>query len=223
MLLGCIGAFWGFIRTNIMIIIISILLMKIGWMIYKRYSKKNDDYKNGDKGERAVINALSNLDDRYYLINDITLQQTYGNIDHILLGPNGIFAIETKNYNGIIVCDGDEWHRHYENRKGSKDYTITSPSKQANRNAISLKNFLSNSAAVINRSYLYINAILVFTEIDVDLRLKNPTVPVLKLDNIYNFIDSFKTNKLFTNEELEFIAKMIIDASKSNCHIAAKE
>jgi hypothetical protein len=151
-LLGCIGAMWGFKKTDIVIIIISILLINMGWRIYKRYSKKKEDYKKGDKGEREVINALSNLDDRYYLINDIMLQQPYGNIDHILLGPNGIFIIETKNYNGIIISDEDEWHRHYENRKGSKDYAITSPSKQAKRNAMALKNFLNNSA-VANRSY----------------------------------------------------------------------
>jgi len=75
MLLGCTGALWGIKSTDVPIIIISVFFMKIGWMIYKRYSKKNDDYKKGDEGERAVINALSNLDDRYYLINDITLQQ----------------------------------------------------------------------------------------------------------------------------------------------------
>jgi len=78
---------------------------------------------------------------------------------------------------------------------------------------MALKNLLSNSVAVINRSYLYINAILVFTEIDVDLRLKNPTVPIMKINDLYNYINSLRTNNLFTNDQLKSIAKIVIDAS----------
>ena len=35
------------------------------------------------------------------------LPESYGNIDHIILGSNGIFVIESKNYDGKIICNGD--------------------------------------------------------------------------------------------------------------------
>ena len=61
-----------------------------------------------------------------------------GNIDHIVLGPNGIFVIETKNYKGEISCYGDVWHGDYD----TESYPIKSVSKQAKRNAVTLKRFI---------------------------------------------------------------------------------
>jgi hypothetical protein len=215
MILGGIGALWGITRNNIIIIIASAALMQIGWVIYKKSRKNEYACRKGITGEQTVINALMNLNDSFYLINDITLQQPYGNIDHILLGPNGIFVIETKNYKGNIECNGDEWHRLYKNRRGPKDFTMTSPSKQVKRNAVGLKNFLSNAADIMkNKPYLFINSILVFTEPDIDLKLNNPTVPVLKAEDLINYINNFKSRNQFTNDELESIAKVIIEASK---------
>ncbi len=215
MILGGIGALWGITINNIIIIVASAALMEIGWVIYKKSRKNIDACRKGITGEQTVINTLKNLDDSFYLINDITLQQPYGNIDHILLGPNGIFVIETKNYKGNIECNGDEWHRSYESRKGPKDFTMNSPSKQVKRNAVGLRNFLSNAADIMkNKPYLFINGILVFTDPDINLKLNNPTVPVLEVGGLYDYINSFKTNNLLTNAELESIAKTIIEASK---------
>jgi hypothetical protein len=215
MILGGIGALWGVATKNIIIIVVSAALMRISWVIYKKSRKNEDACRKGITGEQTVIDALRNLNDSFYLINDIILQQPYGNIDHILLGPNGIFVIETKNYKGIIECDGDEWHRRYENRRGPKDFTMTSPSKQVKRNAVGLKNFLSNAVDIMkNKPYLFINSILVFTEPDIDLRLNNSTVPVLEVGGLYDYISSFKNNNLFTNDDLKSIANVIIESSK---------
>ena len=32
-----------------------------------------------------------------------------GNVDHLVMGPNGLFALETKNYSTIVKCSGDDW------------------------------------------------------------------------------------------------------------------
>ncbi len=45
-----------------------------------------------------VVETLTTLDNSYVLINDVVLPDRKGNIDHILVGPNGVFAIETKSY-----------------------------------------------------------------------------------------------------------------------------
>ena len=213
--LAAIGVFSGIILNNIFLIILSAILMQIGWMIYKQSCKDVNACRKGIAGEQTVIDALKNLDDKFYLINDITLQQPYGNIDHILLGPNGIFVIETKNYKGNIECHGDDWHRHYENRKGNRDYPMASPSKQVKRNAVGLKNFLSENADVLKtRPNLFINSIIVFTEPSINLILENPTVPTLKPEELYNYINNFKINNPFIKEDLDSIAKVIIDASR---------
>lgn len=87
------------------------------------------------------IDKLKTLSDDYYLINDVLLGEAYGNIDHIVLGPNGLFTIETKNYVGTFSCEGDDWRRIYEDNDTINRYTIGSPSMQVKRNALNLKNF----------------------------------------------------------------------------------
>ncbi len=54
-----------------------------------------------------------------------------GNVDHLVMGPNGLFAIETKNYSTFVKCSGDDWFVN-----GKK---IRSLSKQAKRNAIAVR------------------------------------------------------------------------------------
>lgn len=65
----------------------------------------------GALGEQKVVKALENLSDEYFLINDFSVSffpAIYNRqdndyiksvqIDHILVGPSGIFLIETKNW-----------------------------------------------------------------------------------------------------------------------------
>lgn len=69
--------------------------------------------------ERAVIRTLSSLPDDFVLINDLHLshnqdipfEDSYlktAHLDHLLLGPTGAYAIETRNWSSTIVADGDE-------------------------------------------------------------------------------------------------------------------
>jgi len=78
----------------------------------KKIIEKNEKVYQGSIGEEAVIIKLCELSDSYYLLNDVRLilpKSVYwkkhkeyvrsSQIDHILVGPNGIFLIETKNWN----------------------------------------------------------------------------------------------------------------------------
>ncbi|SRR5690554_4974864 len=64
----------------------------------------------GKIGEWAVLRqAKQHLDERYILLNDLTLPDQDGGttqIDHVLLSPFGVFVIESKNYKGwiLVVC-----------------------------------------------------------------------------------------------------------------------
>jgi len=69
--------------------------------------------------ERAVISTLSTLPDDFVLINDLHLsfdrdipfEDSYlktAQLDHLLVGPTGIYAIETRNWSRTATVDGDE-------------------------------------------------------------------------------------------------------------------
>ncbi|MHB8164057.1 MAG: nuclease-related domain-containing protein [Methanoregula sp.] len=73
-----------------------------------KFLKENETWFKGAAGEEQVINILTGLPDGYHVLNDVILnfQKFIYNpqylekcqIDHIVIGPTGLFLLETKNW-----------------------------------------------------------------------------------------------------------------------------
>ncbi|HET9897581.1 MAG TPA: nuclease-related domain-containing protein [Streptosporangiaceae bacterium] len=104
----------------------------------------------GIKGEQSVADALGrSLNDDWVLFRGY--HNPRGEIDHVLLGPRGLVAIEVKNISGVVSCDGDRWwvdkYDRFGNRKEREDLLDRgrrprSPSMQLNEPADLLEDFL---------------------------------------------------------------------------------
>jgi len=102
----------------------------------------------GIAGEQLVAAELGRA-----LADDWTLLRGYrnrrGEIDHLLVGPGGLFAIEVKNINATVYVDGDRWRADkYDNygnlveQREVADRKGRSPSEQLNEPAGELEWFL---------------------------------------------------------------------------------
>jgi hypothetical protein len=102
----------------------------------------------GIAGEQLVAVELGRA-----LTDDWTLLHGYhnrrGEIDHLLVGPKGLFAIEVKNLNATVYVDGDRWRADkYDNygnlveQRPIEDRKGRSPSEQLNESAAELERFL---------------------------------------------------------------------------------
>lgn len=58
-------------------------------------------------GEKLVAGILSKLNDKWYVFNDIVVNDAQ--IDHVLVGPKGIFCIETKTWASCAVTPDGKW------------------------------------------------------------------------------------------------------------------
>src|SRR5207247_8987829 len=94
--------------------------------------------RKGLEGEQNVASELSYLNDEFLLLNDVMLPGGRGNIDHILIGPTGVFVLETKNFSGKYVCYGDRWFFQGVRQK----YDVSSVSVQAKHDADTLARLL---------------------------------------------------------------------------------
>ena len=102
----------------------------------------------GIAGEQLVATELSRaLDDDWTLLRGYRNRR--GEIDHLLLGPKGLFAIEVKNINATVSIDGDRWRADkYDNygnlveQREVADRKGRSPSEQLNEPAAELERFL---------------------------------------------------------------------------------
>lgn len=121
-------------------------------------------YKSGLNGERKVVKNISDkLSHDYSIFNDVLLKdgKRRGNVDHIIVGPTGIFVMETKNNEGVVAFDGNYW-------KGIGG----NPSGQAVSNMFRIKDILRN-CEVFKRKELYVNAVVLFTNSKIDLKVSS--------------------------------------------------
>jgi len=175
----------------------------IAGVIYAIYPFMN--YRSGSIGEKKVAEILAaTLSSEYSLFNDVTLtNMKRGNIDHIVVGPTGVFAIETKNNKGQISYYGDSW----EGIKGR-------PSAQARINAVRIRDILKNSEGFKHRTPL-VQSIVVFSNRGVRLMPKKPPdwVKVVRIEELAVFLTS-EPRKL-SAQEIESI-EMTIENNITN-------
>ncbi|HSV48702.1 MAG TPA: nuclease-related domain-containing protein [Candidatus Acidoferrales bacterium] len=190
--------------AEIGIIVLSGLIAAVGFLIgFYYYQHKYRIYSGGWQGEKQVAKHLTNsLSDDYYLINDLYLHGGGGDIDHLVLAPNGIFVLETKNWSGNISCVGDEWYRDRGHAAGS------SPSNQVKRNVTKIKSIIDSSPN-LRALGIWVEGIVVITNNHATLQLKNATVTALKLPQLPNYLVARGGAKRFSGEQLEAIGKEI--------------
>jgi Nuclease-related domain len=85
---------------------VAVELVAIGLMVVanRLLSPQIDRWLQGARGEQSVGAVLSGLSaDGWQAIHDVSLGR--GNVDHVLVGPGGIFAIETKSQKGRVSVD----------------------------------------------------------------------------------------------------------------------
>jgi hypothetical protein len=182
-----------------------ILTAAIPTLGFYYYLKRYQNCRRGMKGEKRVRQFLeSRLNDSYYLINDVEYVNARGgkeNIDHIVLGPNGIFSIETKDYRGKITCKRNRWVVPFPFGR--------SPSTQAKGNAYWVKQAI-DASRVFETLKVWVEPIVVFSNPDVELEIVNPEVEVVTLDKLVNSITSYDNGYSFYPEQLKLMGKGIL-------------
>lgn len=91
------------------------------------------DRARGDGGEdSAALHFWLLLSGEWILINDAVLEPDPGEfiqVDHVLVGPPGVFLVEAKAWEGAFLAVRDEWRR----KAGSSWVRCESPTKQSLR------------------------------------------------------------------------------------------
>ena len=85
----------------------TLLVCSFLWIIWSLMAglRRVESFYKGARGEEKVSGILESLPDAYHVFNDFTVGRNH--IDHVVAGPGGVFAIETKFWNGkVTVEDG---------------------------------------------------------------------------------------------------------------------
>ena len=84
---------------------LAMLVVAIVYLLWSLMAglKRMESYFKGAKGEERVAEILKGLPDAYHVFNDFTVGRKH--IDHVVVGPVGVFAIETKFWNGRVTLE----------------------------------------------------------------------------------------------------------------------
>lgn len=171
----------------------------------------------GNIGEKIVRDALSKLENQGYLVINGPMLEYDGAVreyDHIVIGENGVFYIETKAFgmtDGIstkctlFIDPGDKWII----RKNKTNRELVSPTEQI----MSAKQHLEN---ILSDAYLmdvYPILVLSNSEIYIKNNIKLP-YDLVRVDELCNCIKN-KANKSITKNDRMSIA-MSIDKNRKN-------
>jgi hypothetical protein len=88
----------------------------IGWRLRFRPSEQARAWQHGAHGERRTARLLDRLTrDGYVVFHDLAVPGSRANVDHLAIGPTGVFVIDSKQWTGSVHqgADGLVWHNHY--------------------------------------------------------------------------------------------------------------
>jgi Nuclease-related domain len=88
----------------------------VGWRLRFRPSEQARTWQRGAHGERQTARLLERLTrDGFVVFHDLAVPDSPANVDHLVIGPTGVFVIDSKQWTGSVQqsADGLAWHNHY--------------------------------------------------------------------------------------------------------------
>ena len=139
------------------------------------------NWRRGALGEYEVGAELERLSDDYIVFNNVNTAG-FGNFDHIVIGPTGLFAIETKNWSGLISANGMG-----ELKKNGKDSSTPHV-----RNFFSRAMMLRDQIVALTHSDdVYVRSVMVFPKTHVEAKFGTTGhVHCVTLSRLRDYIDN---------------------------------
>jgi len=169
----------------IALVVAVLLLAGAGWLIaflsnlaVKRLDRQIESYRKGQEGEERVVEVMrQNLDGNWTLLRNVTLPgRSKADIDAVLVGPPGVWALEIKNLSGVYRNVGECWE--FRARNGWQALK-RGPSRQATDNAARLGRFLEADGVK-----QWVTAAVVWANREIALTVQNPAVAVWEIDRL---------------------------------------
>jgi hypothetical protein len=172
-------------------------------------------FQQGFSGEALVAQKLEReLSNHFYLINDITLHQGQGTIqiDHVVIGPPGVIAIETKNITGNYYPDPEGGLRYPAHTidgipvRNYKRTVIPNPQEQSRSQAQALAAFFDKKSI---RTRIYNLVVLTHPRCRFNGKSRSDAPPVLYLKDLCNYICSLKPRVLDDMQIREIVKALL--------------
>lgn len=88
----------------------------------ERLLRRAERFERGAEGERTVAALLAQLPPDWFVLNDLHWPgRDRANIDHVVVGPTGVFVIDAKNWSGALKIANGVLRQNGYSRKSATD------------------------------------------------------------------------------------------------------
>jgi hypothetical protein len=112
--MGAGGGILGSLLASRLGLALSVLVSAAAaWALRFRASPEARAWRRGAAGERHTARLLGPLERHgWAILHDLALPGSRANIDHLVMGPGGVFVMDSKQYRGRLQLDasGRLWH-----------------------------------------------------------------------------------------------------------------
>ena len=144
--------------------------------------------------------CVGKYSDNIILLENPAFSDEAQEFDHLVIGPQGIFNIETKNYAGKLAIDkAGNWLRM---KKGETEWCAEeNPAQQVFRHRVLLQSIVGYQIPIIDVICLSHPSIMVAGQ-------ENSKIPVVKKDLLADFIVNYRSASL-TAEQVAMLERRI--------------
>jgi hypothetical protein len=110
------GVLGSLLVPRLGLVVAALAAAAAGWGLRFRPSAEAVAWRRGAAGERRTARLLSPLERHgWAVLHDLAVPDSRANIDHLVIGPGGVFVIDSKQYRGRLQLDGSGrlWHGRY--------------------------------------------------------------------------------------------------------------
>jgi hypothetical protein len=113
---ACGGVFGRLLAPRLGLVVGGLAAVAAGWGQRFRPSPEASAWRRGAAGERRTARLLGQLGRQgRAVLHDLAIPSSQANLDHLVIGPGGVFMVDSKQYRGRVRFDssGRLWHGRY--------------------------------------------------------------------------------------------------------------
>ena len=110
------GVLGSLLAPRLGLVVGALAAVAAGWGLRFRPSPDAVAWRRGAAGERRTARLLGPLERQgWAVLHDLAVPGSRANLDHLVIGPGGVFVIDSKQYRGRLQLDpsGRLWHGRY--------------------------------------------------------------------------------------------------------------
>jgi hypothetical protein len=110
------GVLGSLLAPRLGLIVAALVAVAAGWGLRFKPSPDAVAWRRGAAGERRTARLLGQLERHgWAVLHDLAVPGSRANLDHLVIGPGGVFVIDSKHYRGRLHLDpsGRLWHGRF--------------------------------------------------------------------------------------------------------------